>query len=221
MLARRHSLNHPIIGPIDLPLLVPSFTSKGFRLDPYGQRNRQRDISEVAYVLESLKAVEKNALLISGYDIHFKHLIPPNATSGLKGYLKKTNLVVVDSGGYELTKDYDSTEPKLMQYPVKEGYCKEAYRRELSKLLVSKKPLPLLITNFDHGNSGLPLEQQIADARELFDEFKHVSTGFILKPTGTRGPAADFVRPYDFSDHTFSSLDGFSVIGVTEERTRG
>ena len=46
MLARRSTILHPTAGEIELPLLVPAFSSKGFELRKTGGSVRGRDYTE-------------------------------------------------------------------------------------------------------------------------------------------------------------------------------
>lgn len=76
MLARRRSLDHPTAGPIELPLLVPSFSSKGFGLHRFRQRGTE--YSSVAFELEAFGRRQARSALISGYDLHFEHFHAPS-----------------------------------------------------------------------------------------------------------------------------------------------
>ncbi len=64
------------------PLIVPSFSSKGF--------------PEVKKIIETLKELISGCLLISAYDIHYEHV---------SGDVSFAELIFLDSGGYECAKD--------------------------------------------------------------------------------------------------------------------
>ena len=51
MLVRRSIITHPSAGRIELPLLVPAFSSKGFAFKSCGRGREKRDYSEIAYEL--------------------------------------------------------------------------------------------------------------------------------------------------------------------------
>ena len=103
MLASRRTLGDPLTGrPIDLPMLVPAFTSKGFPMS----RQNGKDRSSIAGVLEGTRTCIRESLLVSAYDIHHGYVPKPDRYFGGKV------LAFLDSGGYELAATWDSTEPK-------------------------------------------------------------------------------------------------------------
>jgi hypothetical protein len=65
------------------PLLVPSFSSKGFP-----------DISKILSVNSELIS---GPVLVSAYDLHYANIQPP---------FDFASLIFLDSGGYEAAKDY-------------------------------------------------------------------------------------------------------------------
>ncbi|MGQ0568983.1 MAG: hypothetical protein ACT4P5_05520, partial [Armatimonadota bacterium] len=145
--------------------------------------------------------------------MHFEHFHAPNQPLPER-YLKKAGLVFIDSGGYELISDFDSTELKPFGYVPKNGYGLDQYLQVLHKLSSHQKPLPLVIANFDHGTRGQPLPQQIRSARSIFDRFRNCATSFILRPW-TR--TSEYVDPGNLSDRDIADLAGFDIIGVPEK----
>jgi hypothetical protein len=85
-LARASTLHHPLGSKIETPLLVPSFSSKGFGFAPDGA-------AEIRRILEVAAEYLTEAMLISAYDLWYKHLPRPDHAM--------TELAFVDSGGYE------------------------------------------------------------------------------------------------------------------------
>jgi hypothetical protein len=84
VLAKRRAIT---IGGAEVdrtPLLVPSFSSKGF--------------PEVGQILKTAEELIEGPMLISAYDIHYGHLSPP---------FDFASLLFLDSGGYEASKDAD------------------------------------------------------------------------------------------------------------------
>lgn len=103
MLARCNNVKHPNSDfPIDLPLLIPSFTSKGF-----GEaRIKGKLRSEIVAIYETFAGQHVgSAFLISAYDM-YHHYIKAEREFPNK------EVVFIDSGGYELCREYDSTEVK-------------------------------------------------------------------------------------------------------------
>jgi len=51
MLACRKSISHPLAGEIELPMLIPAFSSKGFGFHKTGKGKKKRNYSELSYAL--------------------------------------------------------------------------------------------------------------------------------------------------------------------------
>lgn len=68
------------------PILVPSFSSKGF--------------PEIGRIVDLTEPFIESEILISAYDIHYKHLT---------NELNFPSLIFVDSGGFEAAVDQDLT----------------------------------------------------------------------------------------------------------------
>src|SRR5437016_10206472 len=95
VLARSTTITHPLGTKITTPLLIPSFSSRGFR-------SRQSGEKEVGKLFNASKEQLTESMLISAYDLFHKHLKPP--ARGL------TNITFVDSGGYEIADYQDLSE---------------------------------------------------------------------------------------------------------------
>src|SRR4051794_2967971 len=97
MLARSSTVVHKASGvSVETPLLIPSFSSKGF--------SGAGATSEVRQILATAAEFLTTAYLISAFDISKEHL--PAAVD----LPSKPDLIVVDSGGYEVSGDYDFSE---------------------------------------------------------------------------------------------------------------
>src|SRR6266404_2250652 len=104
MLAHRSSFVHPTAGQIDLPLLIPAFSSKGFGFIQKGRPSNRRQFSEIAYELAEFGKRPARAVLLSAYDLHHSYYRAPDlAPSSPLSHLRNVNLVFLDSGGYELS----------------------------------------------------------------------------------------------------------------------
>jgi hypothetical protein len=212
MLARRASFEHPSAGAIDLPLLVPAFSSKGFAIRNTGSGKSRREYSEVAYQLEDFSKQPHRSVLLSAYDIHFGHFRAPKMSPQAPlPHLRDVQVAFVDSGGYELAPDYDSTEPRIFSREPKRFTVAE-YHAVLDRLVASASSTPLVISNYDYRRRPTPLDQQVREARGTFRRYRGVATDFILKPWKGR-----YVDPADLSDSDVSQLRGFQIIGVTEK----
>lgn len=215
MLARRSSITHPIAGKIDLPLLVPAFSSKGFEFSNTGRGKNKRIYSRIVYELADFAGIPSRSMLVSAYDLHHRHFDPPKAKKDQAlSYLQNAGVVFLDSGGYELRPDFDLTEPRYYMYSPDLNYSKTNYEKILEKFRAHKNILSLIIANFDHATIGKSIDDQISEARCLFRKNPDFLSDFILKPwTKTR----HIVDPNHLSNHDIEKLRGFDIIGVTEK----
>jgi hypothetical protein len=94
-LGRSRSLHHPSGLNFTTPLLVPSFSSKGFPL------TRQNGKTWVARTLETTSEWLTERMLISAYDIFHAQIPTP------RRLLSIPELTFIDSGGYEAGYDED------------------------------------------------------------------------------------------------------------------
>jgi hypothetical protein len=215
MLARRSSLPHPITGEVDLPLLVPAFSSKGFGLRGTRRPGHRLEYTPLVYELSDFARSESTAVLVSAYDLHFGHFNAPEFPDyEPQDYLRNAQLVFMDSGGYELVPDFDSTEPRDFPHQIKPGFESEEYAAVLERYTSLEDPLPLVVANFDYGSRRKPLHEQIEEARALFHRFPRCTTNFIIKPWTKSGEVVD---PRDLSPTALADLRGFDIIGVTEK----
>ncbi len=122
MLARRSTLDHPLVGRIELPLLVPAFSSKGFGFKTAAHGSLKRIYSEIAYELADFGQRPSAAVLVSAYDAFFGHFDAPKLVGKTEDYLRNSAVVFLDSGGYELISHFDSTETRVFPYTPRDGY---------------------------------------------------------------------------------------------------
>ena len=107
---------------IETPLLVPSFSSK--------------DLLDIAPVFEALIPSITESFLISDYDVAHGLIKPPLSPVA--------EILFLDSGGYEVSKDYDIMDPL---YPVPES--KEWNVEKYLEVLTSFEPtMPTIVTFF-------------------------------------------------------------------------
>ena len=196
------STNHS--GSVDLPLVVPSFSSKGFK---YFTDSDSKEIrSETSVVLESMGGLLQEAFLISAFDLYHKHYSEPTS------YFANTALIFVDSGGYELNPEFDSSEPKIT--PVRDLEFDNGNYLEVLEQLHSENPnFPLVIANFDWGTKDEPLVDQVREARRLYRKFPAWASSFILKPDTPKSGVIHVKKIVPVAEE----LRDFDVIGVTEK----
>lgn len=181
-----------------------------------GEGKVKRDYTETVYELDTFGKFPSEAVLVSAYDLHFRHFddtpeLPPGEAID---HLRNTRLIFLDSGGYELIPDFDTTEPRTFAYRPKKGFGRDEYEGVMQDLMTRDEPLPLVIANFDYGTRRKPLSEQIEAARDLFGKHGGCLTSFILKPWKKAGTV---VEPRKLTDSDYGNLRGFDVIGVTEK----
>jgi hypothetical protein len=189
------------------PLLVPSFSSKGF--DVNRDHDRPAGFSEVSQYLSVFGPTLTETFLISGYDIHHELLqeskrltSPPHFPNSV---WNSPELLFVDSGLYEFRVGADSEEPvqemRLPQDWTETDFCAFAAR------LPRKAPIALV--NWDrHG----PYAEQIAAAQEFFADHTAFLRVCLLKPE-REGGFHDIAR----LGAEASRLAAFDIVGVTEK----
>ncbi len=201
------TIRHPNGSIVDLPLLVPSFSSKGFGYFSEGRGKKSKvEYSETTRALELFSQYLRESFLLSAYDIHHKNFRRPQR------FLSNSNLVLLDSGGYELNPEFDSSEPKLT--PTKDLLFERSdYVSTLDSIYERYSETPVIFANFDWGTKGQPYLHQIQDARKLQRKYPKWGCNLILKPIRPRGS----VHHIDEIIPIIEELHDFDVIGVTEK----
>ena len=203
---RNKVFEHQLGGVVDLPLLVPSFSSKGFRYFTEKTKTGKITLSETTTALESLAGFLEESFLLSAFDIHHGHF------REYKTSLSNSALIFYDSGAYELSDEFDSSEPKITS--VRDlDFEKSDYLSVLKDTYSSHAEYPLVVANFDWETRQKPFIEQIHAARKLFADFPKWSSNLILKPQTPRGSV---VRIRDVVP-IIEELREFDVIGVTEK----
>lgn len=155
MLAQRRSLQIKKIEIERTPLLIPSYSSKGF--------------PEVAKILKTTEEVIDGPLLVSAYDIYYKKILPP---------FDYASLIFLDSGGYEASKDTelsDFGERDHTPLTWKQGFHEQ--------VLSSWKPAAATaIISYDHPKERIPVKEQLKRAKSMASGRKDVLREILLKP---------------------------------------
>lgn len=183
---------------IETPLLVPSFSSKGF--------------PEVKQLIELMKEYITESALISAYDIHHKLINKKHSFC---------HALFIDSGGYEASVDYDLSDAKRTYQPLK-SWQHSYYRKTLRELSLPRETAYVLV-NYDNPKSRLKLKDQIERAKRDFRTLKSDSfvTEFLIKPD----PTTSSKKTHNGSEHldiekilkNITSLREFQILGVTEK----
>lgn len=173
-----------ISDKIITPLIVPSFSSKGF--------------SEIANIYEKVKEQIVDCSLISAYDLHYGNMPEDFYFS---------DIIIIDSGGYEKRKDMDLAEIYKDEYIPKQWDI-EQYKCQLSKL---RNLAEIIIVNYDNVEPT-SVENQITEASNLFNQFNQYMHDFLCKPT--RENSNIYIDEWISSIH---KLSDFNIIGFTEK----
>lgn len=138
------------------PLLVPSFSSKGF--------------SDLKRTIKYMSAFIDGSTLISAYDIYYKKVAP--------SLLTFPKFIFLDSGGYEARVEHDFSETYGREYDP-ETWKVEYYESVLEKWSVAR---PTIAISFDNPKRHSALEKQVKSAKALFSRFSKFIPELLLKP---------------------------------------
>lgn len=204
MLPRSRAVQHPLGVVVRTPLLVPSFSSKGFGFAPtrraQAKGSTPKRVSAVSEALEFSAQFLDKAALLSAYDIHHGHLKRPER------FYDRPSVLFMDSGGYETTAVYDDSHSFAPAYtPL--PWTPDDYR---SVLAAVPEHVPLVVVSPDrHG----AVKSQIRAATSFFGGYPRCLSNFLVKPPSRSK------REVDIDDlvRNAPDLKRFSIIGITEK----
>jgi hypothetical protein len=188
MLAKRRNLKVGNAPSVKTPLLLPSFSSKGF--------------PNVQKILRALEESISDEILISAYDLHFGELAPE---------FDFASTIFLDSGGYEASKESELSETFDREHVVRE------WTPEVHASLVSKwhSISPTVFVSFDHPKYRCSMSEQVDRAKALVlpTSAGHYAKSFLIKPESVEAKRVhlDSIVPM------IRKMNGFAVIGVTEK----
>lgn len=196
-LARKTEIDHPFGIKIETPLLVPSFSSKGFGFGKSGKSER----SEVQEIYSVASEFLTETMLISSFDLHCRYL--PMSERAI------TELTFIDSGGYEISDYHDLS--AAYRHPTEP----QEWSVEMLKNIYSDWPdhIPSAFVSFDHPDVRLPLEEQIENATNLFSNFPSQIHDFLIKPETVN---QDYVQIKSIISNC-DKLKNFHILGFTEK----
>src|SRR6266498_4573557 len=97
MLARRRELLLPDGTGCDLPLLVPSFSSKGFGSFKVTRGKSRIVASSISTDLREFGQTPSRSVLLSAFDLHFKHFqLPDEPARDCLDWIPQARLVFID-----------------------------------------------------------------------------------------------------------------------------
>lgn len=155
MFAKRRYLRVPGSPPLKTPILLPSFSSKGF--------------PKVGKILQTMEEFISDEVLVSAYDLHYKKVEPS---------FDFATVLFVDSGGYEASKDVELSEIYEGGH-VPQEWSPELHVETLNQIETNT---PTVIVSFDHPDHRCSISDQIAKAKDLPINGKNQGKSLLIKP---------------------------------------
>lgn len=205
LLARSRQMSLPSGASLRTPLLVPSVSSRAFGFTSAG-------LSEAAREVTIAKNHLTESLLVSAYDLH--HRLLPDVDKLLSNdhwasVYSIPQLLVVDSGGYELRSGGDAAQP--VRGPNASQEFTEAHYANVVARLPTDRDVLLVTYDYVPGSNYPAYDQQVAGAARLLNEQPQFMIDFLAKPQ----PYEEFIAPTALASAT-ASLRDIDVIGVTD-----
>ncbi len=192
----------------DTPQIVPSFSSRGF--------------PDVKKIIDVTKEYISEQTLISAFDLYYRK-IP------LKNW-NFTDLVFVDSGGYEVSQEFDLSDYKFEVSPLSElipdkkilkkiwqNYWTE--EKHLKALHDLSMPSSTVLVSYDNPRQRrVKTTTQISRAKKLASAFPNVAIDLLLKADKKANGMANsgFVTVDQIARH-IEEIAKFDILGVTEK----
>lgn len=189
-LARKLTLRLNEVEIDKTPILVPSFSS--------------RANINVGKMINMTRDAINGPILISAYDVHYGNL--PEIT---------TNLIFLDSGGYECAIDKDISEMGYNVEPPSWDLNKylETVENWMDMISTWENPPKTALISYDHPLTRETIQEQVENAKKIFNNFKDVLKEFLIKPERLNDKKINV-------DNLIKNIDllaSFDIIGITEK----
>jgi hypothetical protein len=194
MLVRNTKIIHPLGSVIQTPLLIPSFSSKGFGVS-------KREKSEIREVYDVAWPLLTDTMLVSAYDLSNNYLGPIESAT--------TEITFVDSGGYEISDYHDLS--AVYRYPVNHKEWPEKSLRDVYDSW--PEHVPAVFVSYDHPDIHRSLSRQIAAAQQLFERYPQQLHTLLIKPE-TKGQK--YIQKQNIVAYV-DKLSSFHIVGITEK----
>ena len=150
------------------PLLLPSFSSKGF--------------PKIQKILKACEEYIADEILVSAYDISHKMLLPE---------FDFASAIFLDSGGYEASRDADLSEIYEGDHVAKD-WSPEKYAELIRNWSILS---PTVFVSFDHPKYRTDTKNQIERARKLVLPSGEHARSLLLKPESEDAIRLSFAVP--------------------------
>ncbi|NKB37979.1 MAG: hypothetical protein GKR93_12585 [Gammaproteobacteria bacterium] len=170
------------------PLLVPSFSSKGF--------------PEVNKIISTTSEIITGAALISAYDLYYD----------MVDYeMDFPEFLFIDSGGYEASKDTEIADLGYLDHEAKK-WNREMHSEVLANWI---DRTPTVAISYDHPKEKCSIQNQIERASDFFGTQGNNNRGkeLLLKPETEN---QFFINIENVIEH-IPSFSEFNIIGFTEK----
>ena len=206
MLCRTTKITHRGTGAsLETPLLVPSFSSKGFaRSSTRGKSQNGEYISGLHRQLEAVSEYITDTVLVSAFDIHHGYLPTPDQ------FTNYPEILFLDSGGYEVS-DYADLSDIEEPVPKTKPWSEELYKSLLSNWPVEKA---VVLVSYDHPNERRDFALQVKAARTLFRPHPNHLRTLLLKPETDGQETLNETLKAAMAN--IAELKHFDIVGVTE-----
>ncbi|MCB1972502.1 MAG: hypothetical protein KDG54_19065, partial [Geminicoccaceae bacterium] len=193
MLAKRRGFYRDGKEVIRTPLLLPSFSSKGF--------------PEAQNILQATQEVIDGEILVSAYDLHHKKLT---------GSFDFAEAIFLDSGGYEAGKDVELSDIQSREH-VPAAWTLDDYNATVAGWQSSR---PTVIVSYNHPCERIPVPEQIARADQTIPLKANIFREILFKPSTADEPETD-VNAIVKNIHALAKFDAIGVtekeIGGTQQ----
>ena len=183
-----------------IPLLIPSFSSKGNLLIP---RKNGTYVSDNYELLQVLDVRVSNSYLVSAYDVFYGYMPQdPNEWPN-------TDYLFIDSGGYEISDTYDLSERNKFNYKVHPwdiDKMKQVYHTVTSCPKFSNSTI--VLSGFDLPG---PFVDQLTSILKLAEEYPNALVNFIIKPV------FPFEHLLERIKENIETLYSIPILGLTEK----
>lgn len=197
MLAKRRGIYREGREVIRTPLLLPSFSSKGF--------------PDVQNILQATQEVIDGELLVSAYDLHHKKLAGP---------FDFAEAIFLDSGGYEASKDVELSDTQTREH-VPAAWMLADYEAVIAGWQSTR---PTVVVSYDHPHERVPVPEQIARADKTIPRKPNIFREILFKPSAADVLDTD-VDAIVRNIHALAAFDAIGVtekeIGATQQARMG
>ena len=194
MLTRSSCITHPSGSVIETPLLVPSFSSKGF------ERSTGDGEPEIAKMLRVATGSLTDSVLVSAFDMHHGFLPRPA--------MSWASITLVDSGGYEVSAQASIDESVATDETLPWDLAR--YQGELDRWPAH---VPAVFVTFDADCLGTALSEQIEVGSEFVNRYEKHLTVLLVRPESGRQRFVNIDRLID----NVGQLAAFAMVGITEK----